>query len=357
MIMLLQQGFSERAQARPEAVALAHRETRVTYGELEKTSNRLARLLAALGCGRGDRVALLMPKVPMAIAAMLGVLKADAAYVPLDTASPATRLARMLGSADCRCVLSAAPAGALLRDTLALAALRQRPAIGWLDCVDSPDILPAPAFTLRDLDAVPATAPACANTDADLAHILFTSCSTGAPKGVTITHRNVAHFLRWALAYLGTSPCDRISQHPPLHFDLSTFDVFGTLWAGASLHLVPQELNLLPHKLGQFIRDERLSQWFSVPAVLNLMAKFDVVAENDFPALRRVLWCGEVIPTPTLTYWMRRLPHVRFTNLYGPTEATIASSFHTVPQCPTDEREPVPIGRACDGEELLVLEA
>jgi len=298
-----------------------------------------------------------MPKMPAAIVAMLGVLKADAIYVPLDPASPPARLARMLQISDCRCILAAGPVGQLLRDVLATATLRERPAIGWLDDKAVPEADPAPAFALRDLAAYPATPPATANTHDDLAHILFTSGSTGLPKGVMITHASVAHFLRWANKYFGTAASDRISQHPPLHFDLSTFDIFGTLWAGAELHLVPQELNLVPHKLAQLIREARLTQWFSAPSVLNLMAKFDVVAQDDFQSLRRVMWCGEAIPTPTLIHWMRRLPHVRFTNLYGPTEATIASSYYTVPRCPRDPRETIPIGSACDGEELLVLDA
>ena len=120
--------------------------------------------------------------------------------------------------------------------------------------------------------------------------------------------------------------------------------------------MVPHETSLSPFKLAEFIRTAELTQWFSVPSVLNYMAKFDVVKFDDFPALRRVLWCGEVLPTPVLSHWMRRLPHVRFTNLYGPTEATIASSFHDVPACPRDDKEPIPIGRACDGEELVVLD-
>jgi len=92
-----------------------------------------------------------------------------------------------------------------------------------------------------------------------------------------------------------------------------------------------------------------------VPSLLSYMAKFDVVQFNDFPALQRLLWCGEVFPTPALRYWMTRLPHATFTNLYGPTETTIASSYYTVPTCPEDESEAIPIGTPCEGEELLVL--
>jgi len=99
-----------------------------------------------------------------------------------------------------------------------------------------------------------------------------------------------------------------------------------------------------------------LTQWFSVPSVLNFMAKHGVVMPNDFPMLKRMLWCGEVLPTPTLIHFMQRLPHVRFTNLYGPTETTIASSYYTMPECPRDERAAIPIGTACAGEELLVLD-
>ena len=352
---LLQEGVAAQAQARPEATALVFKEERLTYGALEERSNRLAHLLKSAGCRRGDRVGLLLPKTPGAIVAMLGVLKADAIYVPMDPASPAARHARVLEVSDCRCVLAAGLAGESIRGAFAAASLAPPPLIGWLDDGSPADV--DAAFTLRDLAAHPATPPACANRDHDVAHILFTSGSTGLPKGVMITHASVARFIRWARNYFGTTAADRISQHPPLHFDLSTFDIFGTLSSGAELHLVPLELNLVPPKLAQFIRDANLTQWFSVPSVLNLMAKFDAVRQNDFPSLRRVLWCGEAIPTPTLIYWMRRLPHVRFTNLYGPTEATIASSYYTVPACPADEREPIPIGTACEGEELLVLDA
>jgi amino acid adenylation domain-containing protein len=174
---------------------------------------------------------------------------------------------------------------------------------------------------------------------------------------VVITHANVIHFVEWAVAHFGLGPTDRVSGHSPLHFDLSTFDVFGAFAAGATLYPIPPEANLLPHKLAELIERAELTQWFSVPSILHHMAKQDVVRQGAFPSLRRLLWCGERFPTSGLMYWMGRLPHVEFTNLYGPTETTIASSYYTVAQRPGDEREEIPIGQGCEGEELLVLDS
>jgi amino acid adenylation domain-containing protein len=228
--------------------------------------------------------------------------------------------------------------------------------IGWLED-DPPRGKTFPVrFGARDLDGLPDTPPRRARGRPAAAHILFTSGSTGTPKGVVITHASVIHFVEWATRYFGMGPSDRVSCHPPLHFDLSLFDIFGAFAAGAQLHLVPPKVSVLPTTLADFIRASRLTQWFSVPSVLNYMAKFDVLRQDDFPDLERLLWCGEVFPTPALVYWMRRLPHVTFTNLYGPTETTIASSYYTLPACPRSDRQAIPIGTACTGEELLILD-
>jgi amino acid adenylation domain-containing protein len=352
---LLQTAVTARAEQRPDAVAVSLGEEHLTYGALEAESNRLARLLRAGGLARGDRVALLLPKSPAAVIAILAVLKADAIYVPLDLSSPASRVAKMIAACGSRWILAGEAAVPLLDELFREPDFAAAHAVGWLSGSAQSAQRFAPEFGWDDLAAFSAGACGSHNGPGDAAHILFTSGSTGVPKGVVITHGNVLAFVRWARDYFATSASDRISWHPPLHFDLSTFDVFCTLSAGARLHPVPPELGLLPHKLADFIRREALTQWFSVPSVLNYMTKFDVVRQRDFPALRRVLWCGEVLPTPTLIYWMQRLPHATFTNLYGPTETTIASSYYTVPRCPVDERSEIPIGRACPGEGLLVL--
>jgi amino acid adenylation domain-containing protein len=355
MTRLLQDWVTHQAGRRPDATAVVMDGERLTYDRLEGLSNQIAHTLRAAGCGRGDRIAVLLRKSPKTVAALLGILKADACYVPLDTASPAPRLAKILDVARPRLLLAESRVTALLEDLLAQEGLRQPP-LGWLDANEEAGASFSAAFSLSDVRRAPSRPEPCANSSTDIAHVLFTSGSTGTPKGVPITHASVIHFVEWARGYFGMSDTDRLSGHSPFNFDLSTFDLYGTFAAGGQLHLVPPELNVLPHKLAQFIRDSGITQWFSVPSILTLMAQLDVVAEQDFPGLRRLLWCGEVFSTRALRYWMRRLPHVTFTNLYGPTEATIASSYYTVPRCPEDDREAIPIGQACAGEELLVLD-
>jgi amino acid adenylation domain-containing protein len=355
MKALLQQGLANQAEQRTDAIALAMGQEQLTYSQLEESTNQLARVLKAAGCKKGDRICLLMPKSPRAIAGILGILKADCIYVPLDLSSPAPRLAQMIASCEPRVILAAGPAVPLLDELLSERRFHGSISVGWMGSEKIMGTHFMAEFSWPDCSGYPGTPLDYQNTREDIAYILFTSGSTGTPKGVPITHANITHFVQWATKYFGMDSSDRVSGHPPLHFDLSTFDIFGTFAVGAQLHLVPPELNLLPNKLADFIRTTGLTQWFSVPSILTYMAKFDVVQFGDFPALKRLLWCGEVLPTPTLTYWMKRLPKVQFTNLYGPTEATIASSYYTVPQCPDNERAMIPIGTACEGEELLIL--
>jgi amino acid adenylation domain-containing protein len=356
MNRLLQSWVTQHADSRPDATAIISGTDSLSYGQLERSSNQLAHLLQEAGCKKGDRICILMPKSPAAILSMIGILKAGCMHVPIDASSPAARIRQILESCENRWVLAAGSVAPLLDELLADDELRARISVGWLDAQVPAGKHFQPAFSRADLDAAPSSALTQQCTAEDGSHILFTSGSTGVPKGVVITHSNVTAFVGWALKHFGIDRTDRFSGHTPFHFDLSTFDIFGTLTAGAQLHLVPAEAALLPPKLVEFIRKSELTQWFSVPSVLNYLAKFDALQNVSFPSLRRVLWCGEVLPTPALIYWMEHLPHIPFTNLYGPTEATIASSYYDVPVCPDDPKAAIPIGRACDGEQLLVLD-
>jgi amino acid adenylation domain-containing protein len=350
-VRALQDYVVRQAQRRPEATAIVFNDGAISYGELESHSNRLARLLKEGGCQRGDRVGLMLPKSPTAVVAMLAALKADSVYVPVDPESPAARVQRILRAADCRCVLASSQALPLIRDLV----FGDEPWVMWMERDPAPEGVIVPRFTKNDAETFSDESLPYSSGDSAPAHILFTSGSTGVPKGVVVAHANVIAFVDWANTYFDLKESDRVSSHSPLHFDLSTYDLYGAFAAGAEVHLVPPELNLFPGRLVEFIRNRRLTQWFSVPSILVYLARFDAVMPGDAPHLKRILWCGEVFPPPALKYWMERLPHVTFTNLYGPTEATIASSYHTVAAPPADINASVPIGEACGGEELLVL--
>jgi amino acid adenylation domain-containing protein len=353
MTHLLQQYVTNSAEQGEQDIAVVMGARKISYGALEKSSNQLARQLMQAGCQPGDRICLFAPKCPEAVVMMIAVLKADCIYVPIDMASPALRIRKIIQSCQPRFLLATKTAMGLL-DELFEDTAQTIPVGSLAEKLVGKNF--TSEFDQRDIRHCPDASVNSAGRGHLPAHILFTSGSTGQPKGVIITHANVRGFVNWAVEYFEIGRGDRVSNHSPLHFDLSTFDIYGALAAGCEVHLVPPEISLVPRKAAEFIRDSRLTQWFSVPSILTYMSKFDALTDQDFPDLKRVMWCGEVLPTPTLIYWMQKLPHVQFTNLYGPTEATIASSYYTVAECPADPREEVPIGHACGGERLIVLD-
>jgi len=349
---VLHQWVSSAAQARPQARAIIGEDRTFTYGEIERYSNRLANLLRSHGCELGDRVGILMPKSALAVASFIGVLKAGCAYVPLDCHGPNVRTAEMVRLSAPRVLLAAGCDPALVQDLATRNALGSA-LVGWLGDGGGPA---GAAFTRTDLERSPETEVVSEVGPHDLAYILFTSGTLAKPKGVPITHANVRAFIEWAVSYFQLGPHDRLSGHTPLTFDLSTFDIYATFAAGAELHHVPKRALLVPHEIAAFIEERRLTVWFSVPSQLAHVARFDALKGRNLSSLRHVAWCGDVLSPPTLLHWRSRLPGVTFTNLYGPTETTVASSYYRVPDDYEEADGSIPIGYACTGETLLVLD-
>jgi amino acid adenylation domain-containing protein len=293
-----------------------------------------------------------MPKTALAVASFIGVLKAGCAYVPLDPHGANVRTAEMLRQCDPRVLLAAGCDAARVEDLASRNALGDT-MVGWLGEGPAPM---GTAFALSDVDGAPADEAAADVSPHDLAYILFTSGTTGKPKGVPITHASVHAFIEWAVSYFELGPEDRLSGHTALTFDLSTFDIYATFAAGAELHHVPKRALLIPHEVAALIEERRLTLWFSVPSQLAYVARFDALKGRDLSSLRHVAWCGDVLTPPVLLHWKERLPGVVFTNLYGPTEATVASSYYRVPADFTEADGSIPIGYACPGESLLVLD-
>jgi amino acid adenylation domain-containing protein len=338
---LLQDGFARMAEREAGATALVMDQERLSYGELETASNRIAHALQSVGVRTGDRVCLAAEKAPMTIAAMLATLKLGAVYVPLDVFGAPARTARIVRASDPSAFFVLDQAGERLCDQL----LGPEPALSAIPRITPEDAARRPACS-PTRPALPSSAPA---------HILFTSGSTGRPKGVVVSHASVLAFISWAIGFFEIRAGERLSGHPPLHFDLSTFDIYATLHTGAELHLLPAQ-TVLPGQLRDFIERARLHQLFCVPSAMAYMQIHGALPPEGFTSLKRVLWCGEVLPTPVLIEWMELHPRAAFTNLYGPTETTIASSYHRVTEVPADPQAPIPIGLACPGEELIVLD-
>ena len=175
------------------------------------------------------------------------------------------------------------------------------------------------------------------------------------PKGVLIPHINVIEFVSWAAVYFEVTHFDRVSCHPPLHFDMSVWDIFACVAAGAELHLVPKAANLSPYSMAQFIRNSKVTHWLSVPAVLSAMSNKHVIELEDFPRLKRITWAGEAIEFNTLQCLMDLLPHVIFTNAYGPTEATIICTYYQVSKKIRKKIKQVPLGVPVPGRLLKIV--
>jgi amino acid adenylation domain-containing protein len=327
----------------------------LTYRELDDLAGRIAGFLISAGVLPGDRVGVIVPKGAMAVAAFLGIMRARAAYVPADYLAPASRNATILADCGVRVAFLAAETAGAIIDAWPDAPLPS--SVVSMGGTASP--ASAPGVRMHAWDEVTACDPqaAAGRRPSDLAYILYTSGSTGIPKGVMLTHENALAFVDWCSDVFAPSSADRFSSHAPFHFDLSVLDIYVALKHGATLYVVSEELGKSPKELAAFIADARLTVWYSTPSILTLLAELGNLASRDCSALRLVLFAGEVFPVKHLRALTRIWPGREYYNLYGPTETNVCT-FARIPTPIPDERtEPFPIGFRCAHCEAIVLDA
>jgi amino acid adenylation domain-containing protein len=318
----------------------------IDYRTLDALSDRVRDRLAALGVRPRDRVGLYLRKSIDTVAAIFGILKAGAAYVPVDPDAPPARNAYILNN----CAVAAAVVEARFTERLGaeIAALG-----GSLPAQIVVDAAGGGEGLARALDAADARQPAAATDDAapgpdDLAYILYTSGSTGKPKGVMLSHENAVSFVDWCSDVFAPRPDDRFSSHAPFHFDLSILDIHLAIRHGAALVLIAEERGKDPLHLARLIQDEKITIWYSAPSILSLMAQFGKLSEHDCSSLRLVLFAGEVFPVKHLRTLCAQLPAPRYFNLYGPTETNVCNYYEVVPPVPEARTAPYPIGHICE---------
>jgi amino acid adenylation domain-containing protein len=357
MTYLLPQMLSTRAQATPERVAIATQDTSITYGELDAMSSRLAGAFASRGIGRHDRIALCLPKGTAAYVSIFAALKVGGCYVPLDPGAPLDRIHYTLED----CAVSALVVdGEVLPDLVAAPlpdSLRLLVVVGGTPSAIAQARQGAghEALTWDGALSAPPLTSACPAIENDLAYILYTSGSTGKPKGVMLSHRNALSFVEWAMPTLGFRREDRVAGVAELHFDLSILDTFGALGAGATLVPLPHRGLLRPRDVTAWMAEREVSVWYSTPSTLILLLTRGDLEQVPLPALRLVLFAGEVFPIKYLRRLAAAVPHARLYNLYGPTETNVCT-WHRVHRVPESDDESLPIGKACANTEVAAVD-
>ncbi len=359
MAYLLQQLLTESAARHPDHEAIRFESRGLTYRELDRVTNQLARTLRSAGVRRGDRVGIWLHKSFASVISVFGIMKAGGVYVPLDPSAPIRRQAYICRNCEVRLILTSPSILPTLSKICAddapiqtVVVLDEKGSQAPVDMPEDVRLIPWAEVQGED-DTLPETEGLI---DTDLAYILYTSGSTGDPKGVMVTHRTIFTFINWCHRTFGITKSDRITSHAPLHFDLSTFDIYVTIKAGGTVVVVPDNLSIFPSRLVELLQDEEITVTYLVPSVLTLMVNYGKLDKYRLDSLRLVLFAGEVFPIKYLRLLVEKVPHPSYFNLYGPTETNVCTYYQVKPSDLAPERtQPVPIGKACENLEVFAV--
>lgn len=318
--------YLERSARRmPESLAVIDANSSLTYQQLEQTSKRI-------GCAlmqervQGESVVVVMEKSCQTLCVMMGALYAGASYVPVDPSVPVDRLEHILRLLDCPVVV-----------TDCLEGEKAEVAASLGKTVITPDSLIGAPINEDALQAVRLAA-----VETEPAYILFTSGSTGVPKGVAVSHRAIRSFIDVFVPTLGLNEFDRVANQAPFDFDVSVKDIYGSLAVGATLVIVPRELFMQPLPLVSYLKKHQVTVLVWAVAALCIVSAYHV--QDQLPStLRLVAFSGEVMPLKHLASWRKALPTTTFVNLYGPTEITCNCLYHVL-DAERDYRDGIPMG-------------
>ncbi|AJQ97469.1 non-ribosomal peptide synthetase [Gynuella sunshinyii] len=351
--------FVAQARQNPEQIAISTATTQLSYRELDQRSNQLACYLREQGVSEGDLLAVLCDRGANMVISMLAILKAGAAYLPLDAGLPAARIKAMMELGGAEWLLTEVAVTDKLIGVLTEGAQLQQ--IVYLD--DYASMLP----TSLDIQSTQVTRsvwgeysdealPLNHNPDALMA-VMFTSGSTGTPKGIATTHRSYMSRLRWHQRMFQIRPGERVSQNTSCSFDISIREIFWPLMVGATVCPVDRAIVANPWRLADWLQEQKIQVFQFVPSLFTAFVQAMVNEPWQFPNLRWLLFSTEPLSAKPVRQWIDRFGmRIGIANQYGPSECAIEATCHVVEKRPADDELTIPIGKAMDDVHILLLD-
>lgn len=340
--------LDETAAHFPDKTAYADEKKEISFKELRVQARAIACELTARGLFKKP-VAVFLEKGVDVLVSFMGAAYSCNFYSPIDVDMPGSRVNKILEVLEPAVVITT---GALRE---VFSAYDYRGDFLLLEEILAPDARDVGAEKSEAAREEALEAARRKGIDTDLLYVLFTSGSTGVPKGVTINHRAVIDYIDWVTETFSITEKDSFGNQAPFYFDNSILDIYSTLKTGATTYIIPRTLFAQPVPLLEYLKEKKINTIFWVPSALIVVAKLKAFRNVDLSdTLRRVLFCGEVMPNKQLNVWRKFLPDVQYANLYGPTEITDACTYYIVDREFGDE-EPLPIGFPMPNTDILVL--
>lgn len=330
--------YLERSEQKfPDKIAFSDNKYELTYHELVNSARSVGSFLIEK-IGIRKAVAVYMEKGARNVAAFMGAAYAGCFYVPLDAQMPMERI---------NIILRTLQPAAVIYDSKTEKSL----SLMETDCIkvlyDEIHMLPQNKEKLQIARRQ--------MIDTDPLYILFTSGSTGIPKGVIVCHRSVIDYADWVVKTFELNENTIFGNQTPFYFSMSVLDIFATIRSSATLHIIPKMLFSFPVKLLAFLEEKKINTIYWVPSALSIVANLGALDVVQVPSLKKILFAGETMPTKQLNIWRKYVPHAMYANLFGPTEITDIGIYYIVDREFSDD-EPIPIGVTCDNVDALVVD-